>query len=281
MEKRVFFCVGGDKRNMYVCRELLGLGMVYSCGIAVQEGVCSVTAPEDMPVQADVLVLPMLNEGLELDLAGEKVSLDRLAAKVKAGGIVLGGRLRPEHKKYFADIGLDTDDYFSRESLVLKNCIPTAEGALQLALSETTGTVFGSNVLILGFGRTAKCCARLFKAAGASCTVAARRPEALAAAATEGLGTFGLAELKSRAGKYDIMINTVPALLLTADVLSCVKRECLIIDLASMPGGTDFGAAQMLSLNAIHALALPGKTAPSAAGRYIAETIEEILNERG
>ena len=55
----------------------------------------------------------------------------------------------------------------------------------------------------------------------------------------------------------------------------------LIIDLASLPGGTDFAAAEELGLHAEHALALPGRCAPQTAGALIAQTVLTILEERG
>jgi dipicolinate synthase subunit A len=70
-------------------------------------------------------------------------------------------------------------------------------------------------------------------------------------------------------------------MILTEEILASAKAGCLVIDLASKPGGTDFAAAKRLEINAVHALALPGKVAPAAAGRLIAETIREITDERG
>lgn len=281
MNETFFLCAGGDLRQVQMCSELCKLGRVYSCGIDSKECVTSLLKPKDIPEKPDVLVLPMLGEEMELTLGGEIYSLESLAALVKAQGLVLGGRISTKQRTLFESMGLSVEDYFLRESLVVKNCLPTAEGALQIALNETAETVFGSRLLVLGFGRTAKCCARLFKAVGADCTVAARRSDALASAWTEGMGTLPLDILANAVGDFNIIINTVPALLLTEEILSRVKPDCLIIDLASKPGGTDFAAAKRLGLHAVHALALPGKTAPTTAGRLIAQTIEEIINERG
>ena len=54
----------------------------------------------------------------------------------------------------------------------------------------------------------------------------------------------------------------------------------LIIDLASLPGGTDFAAAQRLGCKAIHALSLPAACAPDTAGEAVARTVLTILQER-
>ncbi len=55
----------------------------------------------------------------------------------------------------------------------------------------------------------------------------------------------------------------------------------LLLDLASAPGGTDFAAAEKLGIQAVHALSLPGKTAPATAAKAIAQTISGILSEGG
>src|SRR5699024_1787131 len=76
----------------------------------------------------------------------------------------------------------------------------------------------------------------------------------------------------------DIIINTVPALLLDKDALETVTPGSLIIDVASKPGGTDFNMAEQLGIKAIHALALPGKVAPITAGNIIAEILIKKLH---
>ena len=64
-------------------------------------------------------------------------------------------------------------------------------------------------------------------------------------------------------------------------LLQKLPRGAVIIDLASLPGGTDFAAAEALGLHAEHALALPGRCAPQTAGALIAQTVLTILEERG
>ena len=63
--------------------------------------------------------------------------------------------------------------------------------------------------------------------------------------------------------------------------LEAVKPDCLILDLASKPGGVDLGAAGELGLTVIWALSLPGKVAPATAGAAIKSTIYNMLREIG
>ena len=63
--------------------------------------------------------------------------------------------------------------------------------------------------------------------------------------------------------------------------LEDLKPDCLILDLASKPGGVDLGAAGELGLTVIWALSLPGKVAPVTAGATIKDTIYNMLREIG
>ena len=70
------------------------------------------------------------------------------------------------------------------------------------------------------------------------------------------------------------------ALVLTAAVLAALPKGCLIVDLASKPGGTDFAAAARRGHRAIHALSLPAACAPETAGEAVARTVQTMLQER-
>ncbi len=284
MKKRAFLCVGGDSRQTYMSKALCAAGEVYTCGVGYSGGSeIPLASIDDMPQKADVLVLPIMNgEGLEIPGAGgKKIFCTELADKLCHGALVTGGRLSVKQIEYFSALGFDVADYWCREALVIRNCIPTAEGALQIAMTETGITVFGSRVLITGYGRTAKACARLFKAAGAHCSVAARRSAAIADAVSCGLDAFDFNELYGHIPGFDIIINTVPAMIFDRHFLEAVSKDTLIIDLASKPGGVDFDAARELNRRVVHALSLPGKVAPISSGKIIAETVREILLERG
>ena len=116
--------------------------------------------------------------------------------------------------------------------------------------------------------------------AARSSTVAARSPEQRANARCAGCRAAPLTALPTLLPGFDAVINTVPAPVLPRALLQQLPGGALIIDLASLPGGTDFAAAEELGLHAEHALALPGRCAPQTAGALIAQTVLAILEER-
>lgn len=109
---------------------------------------------------------------------------------------------------------------------------------------------------------------------------AARSPEQRANARCAGCRAAPLTALPTLLPGFDAVINTVPAPVLPRALLQQLPGGALIIDLASLPGGTDFAAAEELGLHAEHALALPGRCAPQTAGALIAQTVLAILEER-
>ena len=171
-------------------------------------------------------------------------------------------------------------DYLKDEELILKNAISTGEGALNIAISETPTTIFKSKVLITGFGRVSKATAKIFHGLGADVYIAARRKEAVCEAECIGYTGLDIKKMNDIKSQMDIIINTVPAMVLHREFLKGLKKDALIIDLASKPGGVDFDAARDLNVRVIWALSLPGKIAPISSGKFIYETISFYLNER-
>ena len=51
---------------------------------------------------------------------------------------------------------IEPEDYYRREELAVGNAIPTAEGAVGIAIREYPGTINGAKCLITGFGRIGK-----------------------------------------------------------------------------------------------------------------------------
>ena len=57
------------------------------------------------------------------------------------------------------------------------------------------------------------------------------------------------------------------------------KKDCLLIDLASNPGGIDKKTVKDQNLKFVWALSLPGKVAPTTSAEFIKDTIYNIVKE--
>ena len=195
-------------------------------------------------------------------------------------GTMLSGGAAPVFAEVFAP---DTEDlaFDVLADTQYDDGVPTAEGALQIAMQELAVTVNGSTVLVIGYGRVAKACAKLFRAVGADVTISARKLSALAEAEGAGYKAELITALAENISGYTIIINTVPAMILDEKLLGVMDKNSLIIDLASRPGGIDHETAAKLNRRVVWALGLPAKAAPMTAGEIIARTVTDILNERG
>jgi len=117
------------------------------------------------------------------------------------------------------------------------------------------------------------------KGLGARVKVGVRRQEHYARAWEMGFTPFYTADLIQHVHNVDLLFNTIPSMIVTAQVIANLPHRAVIIDLASKPGGTDFRFAEKRGIKALLAPGLPGIVAPKTAGRIIANTVCQLLME--
>lgn len=192
---------------------------------------------------------------------------------------MIAGNINKEILKNAESEDVKVIDLLKREELAVLNTISTAEGAIQIAMEETSRTIHGSNVLVMGFGRIGKILAKMLNGIGAKVYCEARKNEDFAWIKAYGYNLVPLKNLKNEISKFDIIINTIPSMILTREYLERVNKEALLIDVASMPGGVDNIVAKELGIRTILALSLPGKVAPITSAEFIKDTFYNILEE--
>ncbi len=289
-----YIIAGGDMRFTALASYLARKGgRIYMLGFdrntldetAVPSNITLLRDISALEERADYLILPLpvSNDGTTLNTPyfSGTIPLKSLCSAVSEDGIVFGGRLSPETESIFTSRGLGIIDYSKREEFAVMNAVTTAEGAIQLALEEQPIALSGEKCVILGMGRIAKALIHLLEGFGMDITAAARKCSDRAWSEIYGCNEVDIARIADSGvlENADIIFNTVPAPILGRKELSRLKKDCLIIDLASKPGGVDFDFAANLGLRVIWALSLPGKTAPISAGITIGKTIENILHE--
>ena len=279
MAKYTVAVLGGDERMPYAGRRLASSGFfVRSFGMVGESGegvsaCASVTAALDA---CDLVLLPV-----PLSRDGRTLWAPALSSPPTLSDILAHA---PSHARIFGGGELDDArffDYASRPDFAQANAIPTAEGALLLAMQKLSCTVSGARVGVVGFGRVGKAVAALFRAAGARVTVFARRTEVCAVASVLGYCAAPLSELCHRARELTCLINTVPSPVIGHETLCVMTPSALVLELASEPYGVDFEAARTFGVQAVLARALPGRFSPETAGYAIAHTVLTMLCESG
>lgn len=172
--------------------------------------------------------------------------------------------------------GNEIYDYYKDESYVLKNAFLTAEGITAILIEKSNKSLFSSSVLITGYGRIAKATARILSSCGADITICSRSKDSEAQVKFDRYKHIFFDKLKEN-GKFDFIVNTVDDLVFCYDELKAVKKDALLLDVASFPGGVDELSAKALSISLIYGSALPSKYSVKTAGELIADAI--IVNE--
>lgn len=285
-----FLLIGGDLRYRYLARGLISDGYtvcVYgfdSKEIKTSE-CCSFASLQEAVEQSDVIVLPLPvavdGKTLNAPYSSRPIFIESLFEHITDDKLILGGIIPKSLLEYAREKNLQMVDFFEREELSVLNAIPTAEGALAIAMEELPITIHGSKCLITGYGRVGKLMEKTLNALGANVTVAVRKAKDRAWLKVNSTDSINIEYLSNyELDCFDLVINTVPATIFNQEVLKRLRGDVLIIDLASKPGGVDMEAASRLGLKTIWALSLPGKVAPKTAGIIIKDTILNIIEER-
>lgn len=167
-------------------------------------------------------------------------------------------------------------DYMKYETYVLKNAFLTAEGAVACLEENTDYSLIGKNILIIGYGRIAKALRKILCSYGSNITVCSRSAVSGAQAEFDGVEHISFSELKKKSN-FDIVINTVPHIVLTKDELTALKKGVLILDLASFPGGVDTLVAKSLGIKLINGRGMPSVYTQKTAGEIIGEAVVNII----
>ncbi len=228
-----------------------------------------------------VLPLPYSTDGENLNAPffDKKIPVTETVTALPRNSLLLAGRADERLAAAAEARNIRLIDYFMREELMTLNAVPTAEGAIQIAMSETPRTLNGSSCLVVGNGRIGKILSHMLYGIGARVTVAARKLGDLASARSLGYSAASLNSLKNVLSDFDIIFNTIPCIIFTEAELKNIKKGALFIDLASSPGGADTAVAAREGIRIIRALSLPGKVAPDTAGDIIKDTVLNILAE--
>ena len=282
-----FALVGGDRRSALLGAMLDGDGHRVSC-FALEKAVMPPSVSRAGCLQscvygADCVVLPVPAESgalLNTPLSDNVLPMPELISALWPEQLLCGGKFGDESCALAARRELTVVDMLRRSDFAAGNAALTAEAALGLMMAESERTLQGSRVLVCGWGRIGKLLTVKLRALGAEVTVAARSAEDRAMAAALGCGAVDHGRLEGEIGNFDMVVNTVPARVITDPMLCMMADGAMVMELASPPGGFDRRLAENIGLRVIHAPGLPGKCVPLSAAALMKETLYRIIREQ-
>lgn len=180
------------------------------------------------------------------------------------------------------DYMLDLKNKYNLEFIELKNdkefnysnSLATSEAVLKYGIELLPIILKNSNILILGYGNSAKALVEDFKHFSNKLLVAVRKDEVRKDLLKKKINNINLKELKNYIEEYDLIINTIPSMIIDEELLHYISPTSYILDIASYPGGVDFNKAKKYGINAFLLPSLPLKYAPKTSGIEYAKAIE-------
>lgn len=286
MDKKLTI-IGGDKRNVKLAEMLVNDGYeVYTYGLD------DVVLSNSKLIKLDNLgeaidkskyiigPIPFTNKENEIKMpfSQKKITVKDISEHI-SNKVLIAGSIKDDDSKIIEQKAGRVIDILKNEELAVLNAITTAEGALSIAISESEKNLNGSNILIIGFGRIGKILSKMLNALGANVFCAARKNDDIAWIKAYGYKEIRLNEIDKNIDSYDFIFNTAPALILDEKRLDNINKNCLVIDLASNPGGIDRKSAEQKNVKFIWALGLPGKISPTTSAEFLKKAIYSIIEE--
>lgn len=273
MEKQTILLIS-DMRQVYLAEILTKRGQSVRCLDIRNES----TIKEQLQKlrlflqNAEMLILPIpVTKSIDAGELNEILNKD-----VKRDTLVLGGCFLPEQVQILDTRGIRYLDFMKDAIVTEENAIATAEGAIAWLISHSPYNIEGAKVIVTGYGYCGKAVAKKLASLGARVTVLARRSEVRKQAKTDGFYAVDFAFGPEEAMGAVMLVNTVPAPVVTKLLIRELPRDAYILDIASKPGGTDFDCAMESGIAADLVLSIPGQFSPKSSAYILARAIERF-----
>lgn len=290
MDYRDIAVIGGDRRTLHMASALLRDGCRVICYGTLEfpagekDAFRQTPPPREAASLKEALTsagcvvcgIPMEKEGYLC--CRERIPVSELQRNLRKKQKLFGGLISEELRHHCEEREIECHDFLKDEPLTLFNAVATAEGAILEALSHKERLLHQSSCLVLGYGRCGSLIAEKLRGLCALVSVTDRSETKLALAAAKGFSVFPLASLAENVSRFEYLFNTIPACYLGAACLPEVRRDSLIIDVASGRTGVDYDVAKELSLTALFCPGLPGKYAAGSCGERLAKFVLQTIN---
>ncbi len=265
-----FTALGGDARTEFMASELTYSGYYTE----LSDNLINIKS-------SDAVILPLPFTTDNIHIKGTNISINDFFNTLDNNQIIFIGKADKNISDRFNEKNIIFFDYNSRDEFAQKNAVPTAQGVLEFVLENICVTVSSLKVTVIGYGRCGKAICRIFKKLGSDVTSVSRRYSTLADAESVGINACHLKDIERCIKSSDVIINTVPSVIYDKKLIDVTDNNTLLIDVSSKPYGFNIEYAESTGKKVNILPSLPGKCVPESAGKIIAETIINIIEEGG
>lgn len=155
------------------------------------------------------------------------------------------------------------------EAFVDINSKLTAEGLLSYMIDKINQPLYQSHILLLGYGRCGKEITKRLDSFSVKIDIFDKKREDII---NDGY-SYGDID-KIDLSTYDIVINTIPEMILNQEHIKMFKKEVMMFDIASYPYGIDHHEALRQGISAYIVSSIPNRYYPNYSAYLIYETIK-------
>lgn len=283
--------LGGDKRQLEIIKYLQNFNHeIYLLGYDnIEINKCIKVQLNDLKLSDyEVLIFPVsgVNEDFSVisDFSNDKIVLNsKLFMDLSKNTLLITGIKTKNLNLICESANKEAIALMEYESIKEKNSIPTVEGIIADIINNTETTVNNSKIFIIGYGHVGKQLAEKLKSLGAFNTIGVLTKEEANEVIKKDMFPILTNDNKSMSivfANSDIIINTVPSLIINKEYLNLIDADSYILDISSYPYGVDFNTAKNLNLKYKLYTGIPAKVAPKTAGDILAKEIDSILRRK-
>ena len=209
--------------------------------------------------------------GMLLPVTQTNEYFKRLQGHMKKSMHIFGSNFSEDAKMWAETMQFTLVDYMKEPGVAEKNAVATAEGVVAEAITEMKQNLSGSKCLLAGYGRCGSVIAEKLLAFGCEVAILEQSRKKCILAEQNGCKW----EKSAGLSQYDLIINTVPALIFEENLLSALKKDVVILDIATKPGGVDFSYCEKNNIKAKYCPGLPAKYSPKTSAEILAEVVRK------
>lgn len=274
-----FAIIGGDKRTAYMVPIFMEKGYRVVCYQTVNlpyDKTYYAASLKEALDQTQVVVagIPFVkNDCIFCEEQTAEIRISDFQRCLRKHQKIFGGVIPETFRRTCEEREIGCYDFMKDEPLTLYNAISTAEGAILEAMLHKACNLHQSQTLVLGYGRCGKVLADKLKGLSACVTVCSNNEQELALACALGFDTLHLSRLVKCIGRFTYIFNTIPACVLTKPCLANLRRNTIVIDIASNQIGADYEAAKLMNTHICFCPGLPGKYAGESCAAHLVDYV--------
>ena len=251
---------------------------------------------EEAIIKSDIVVTAVPISKDKLTLTGEytdlKISLEDFFMKLK-NVFLVSGMVPDKFSKVLTENNVKVLDLLKDESYIIFNAKITVEGIIKYLIENTEDTIFNSKILVLGYGRIGKILCNVLKSFTENIYCMPNSKEELEWLKSncvnyifeenfndlnknlKKVDNIAKKELHKFLGNFEIIINTIPRIILNEKEICSLNKDVFILDVASKPGGINQENAMKNNINFLWKLGIPAEISAKACAKKIKNMIYE------